>query len=319
MTARKNLFYALTTGALCLYLLTGCSPARQVDRSGSEEASSPSVILTDWSGHQEGFAACPERVVAASGSLGEVWLNAGGNLIGITEDAVSERNLPLPEDVTIVGSIKEPDLETILSLDPDFLILSADIAGHQALVPTLEKLSIPYGLFHEEYFEDYLSLLQQFSTLTGQPGIYQKNGLRVQQEIEAILAETSAQEGKTFLLLRAYGSGFKAKNGENLTGVMLKDLGLENVLDRYDSLLEDISMEEILAVDPDYIFVTIMGSDPEKAVAFLEGQLCSDPAWATLTAIQSDNYHILPKDLFHYKPNARWAEAYAYLADILSA
>ena len=28
-------------------------------------------------------------------------------------------------------------------------------------------------------------------------------------------------------------------------------------------------------------------------------------------------YHDYPGDLFHYKPNARWGESYAYLADIL--
>ena len=43
----------------------------------------------------------------------------------------------------------------------------------------------------------------------------------------------------------------------------------------------------------------------------------SNPAWAGLTAVANDHYVVLPKELFHYKPNARWGESYAYLAEIL--
>lgn len=300
-------------------LLSGCSGGGEGSGSAASSGTETSIAITDWTGHRETFADCPERVVAVSGSLGEVWVKAGGVLIGTTQDAVTERNLDLPEDTAIVGTIKEPDLETILSLEPDFVILSADIASHPDLANTLREMSIPCGLFHEEYLEDYLSLLEQFARLTGRTDLYEANGLQVQSEIETILTNAPGMEGKTVLLLRAYSSGFKAKNADNLAGTMLQDFGLENVLDKYGTLLEDISMEEILTVDPDYIFVTVMGSDVEAAVDYLESQLCTDPAWASLTAVKEDNYHILPKDLFHYKPNARWAEAYAYLADIFAA
>jgi iron complex transport system substrate-binding protein len=33
--------------------------------------------------------------------------------------------------------------------------------------------------------------------------------------------------------------------------------------------------------------------------------------------VKSGNFAILPKDLFHYKPNAKWGESYAYLAKLL--
>jgi len=160
--------------------------------------------------------------------------------------------------------------------------------------------------------------LEQFTALTGRADLYQENGLDIQREIQSILRGSEGLEGKTVLLLRAYGSGFKAKNAENLAGTMLKDFGLENILDKYDSVLEDISMEEIILTDPNYIFVTVMGSDTEGAISYLENQLCTDPAWSSLSAVKGDNYHILPKDLFHYKPNARWAEAYQYLARIFA-
>lgn len=306
---RKILVLVFST----LLFLTACG---QTGGSGGNSEPTDQLTVTDWTGYVSSFDACPKRVVALSGSLGEVWMNAGGELIGATKDAVTERELNLKDDVVIVGTIKEPDAETVLSLKPDFVILSADTASHPDLAAMLREMGIPCGLFHEEYFQDYLALLKQFTALTGREDLYQENGLKVQQEIQRILEESTVPEGKTTLLIRAYGSGFKAKNAENLAGTMLKDFGLENILDKYDSILEDISMEEIIRTDPDYIFVTVMGSDTEGAISYLESQLCTDPAWASLSAVKAGNYHILPKDLFHYKPNARWAEAYQYLSVI---
>ena len=52
-------------------------------------------------------------------------------------------------------------------------------------------------------------------------------------------------------------------------------------------------------------------------LAALESGIMSNPAWEGLTAVQQDRCYVLPKDLFHYKPNARWAESYAYMAKLL--
>ena len=117
-------------------------------------------------------------------------------------------------------------------------------------------------------------------------------------------------------LLRAYSSGVKAKTDDNLAGVILKDLGCDNIADRVPSLLEELSLEAIVAEDPDFIFVTTMG-DEQKALDALEANMQTQPAWQGLTAVKEGRYVVLPKDLFHYKPNNRWGESYAYLADIL--
>ena len=44
----------------------------------------------------------------------------------------------------------------------------------------------------------------------------------------------------------------------------------------------------------------------------------SNPAWSSLSAVVNDRYILLPKDKFLYKPNANWADSYAFLADLLN-
>ena len=287
---------------------------QQIEQAAEAEA----VTLTDAAGNTLTFAEIPQRVAALSGSFGEIWINAGGTLVATTKDAVTERDLDLAEDVQIVGSIKEPDLEAVLAAEPDFVILSADTGSHIELAATLQQAGIPCGLFKVEYFEDYLNLLEDFCAITGRDDLYEKNGLEVQASIEETLSKAPDLEGKTVLLLRAFSSGFKAKDSENMTGTMLADFGLENILDKYDSLLEEISIEEIITADPDYIFVTTMGSDVQAAIDNLDASLTSNPAWSGLTAVQNGEYFILPQELFHYKPNARWSESYAHLLDLLA-
>ena len=77
------------------------------------------------------------------------------------------------------------------------------------------------------------------------------------------------------------------------------------------------NLEEIIAADPDFILVTTMGASDEAAMAFMADTFESNPAWTGLSAVRNGRYVLLPRDLFHYKPNARWGESYAYLAKIL--
>ena len=45
--------------------------------------------------------------------------------------------------------------------------------------------------------------------------------------------------------------------------------------------------------------------------------LLESDGWKELSCVKNGNYCYMPKELFHFKPNSRWAEAYEYLALIL--
>jgi iron complex transport system substrate-binding protein len=101
-----------------------------------------------------------------------------------------------------------------------------------------------------------------------------------------------------------------------MPGLMLKELGAEHLAERYPSLLDELSMEIILKDDPEYIFIVTMG-DSEEALNAFDQQMAESPAWSELTAVKEGHCYVLPKELFHFKPNARWAESYAWLSEIL--
>lgn len=258
----------------------------------------------------------PKRVVSFIGSYAETWLLAGGGLVGVTNDVITERKLEMPEKVKIIGTVKDPNLEETLALAPDFVLLSPNIESHVKASETLKKAGIPHAFFKVEHFNEYLDMLKICTDITGNKDLYEKNGTQVQSQIEDILSRIDKKDGPSVLLIRAFSSGAKAKNDDNMVCRILEDLGTHNIAAMQESLLEDLSMEIILQEDPDFIFVITMGDSEEAMKAMAQG-LEKNPAWESLSAVKSGRYIVLPKDLFHYKPNARWGESYEYLAKIL--
>ncbi len=257
-----------------------------------------------------------DRVVSLNGSFAETWVLAGGTLVRTTQDAVEERNLDVGDDLAIVGTVQNPNLEEIFAADPDFVILSSETAEHLALHDALTDAGIPHAYYQVTVYQEYLSMLRQFCDMTGRDDLYAENGEKVEAQIDAVLDKIPSGESPSVLLVRTYSTGAKCKGDDNLAGAMLKDLGADNLVSRYDSLLEELSMEEIIAADPDYIFLVPMG-DETAALSYMAENFESNPAWSGLTAVKNGNYILLPKDLFQYKPNARWGESYEYLAEIL--
>ena len=261
------------------------------------------------------YAQEPERVVCLYGSFAEAWLEAGGTLAGVTDDAVSERGLET--DAVVIGSTKAPNLELIISLEPDWVILSADIAAQVSAMEVLEAAGLSCTAFRVDTVQDYAAMMDAFTARTGRRDVYEEQVLPMLSEIDAICERAKAYEAPEVLLLRAFSTGAKAKGADNLAGVMLRDLGCVNLVEKYPSLLEELSLESIVTEDPDWIFISVMGGDEEAALSALNASLGANPAFQALTAVREGRMVVLPRELFHYKPNARWSESYACLYDVL--
>lgn len=301
---------------LLLYLIILLTTIGCGQNFGDEEKkyTDSSRIITDVYGNSAVLPDDP-RVVSGYGSFSECWLLSGGKLVGVTDDAITERKLDIPGDVSVIGTVKEINLEKIVSLAPDYVILSADISAHASLESSLKEMNIQYGYFRVDNFNDYSELMRQFCNLNGGEELYTENVMNVEFIINDIKNNIPDNDEISYLLMRVYSTGIKVKN-DNIADDILKDIGGISIADRVPSLLTDLSVEEVIKADPDHIFVITMGDETSGRDYFIKN-IISDPAWSGLSAIKNGNYHILPKELFHYKPNRRWGESYEYLARIL--
>lgn len=296
-----------------LVLLCGCD-ANEKDAVSSEKGDN-SLTITDSEGNSVTLKESP-KIVSCSASLSECWLLAGGTLAGITEDVITERGLLKEGDAAIVGSVKSIDLEKVTALTPDYVIMSADLTAHKELEPNLKKLGINYGYFREDTFEDYKFIMSEFCNITDRGDLYTENVMDTEKNIKEILSKIPEKNSKSALLGRVFSTGMKAKTDDNPAGIILKDFKVKNIAEDYPSALEDLSLEVVVKSDPDFILFYAMGNE-ESAKSYLSENLENSPAFKDLKAVKNNTYHLLPKELFQYKPNNRWDESYEYLAKII--
>lgn len=311
----------ILAAVLLIFLLCGCgskAPAQEVQAGfDKEESTEPeTIVFVDDLSREVSVCSSP-KAAALIGSFADIWLLAGGELTAAANDSWASLSLPLGDQVVNLGSITEPDAEKLIASKPELVLASVNTDADLELEELLTQAGIPTAYFKVSDFEEYLHMLDVCTMITGRRDLYEEHGLKVQQEIEQV-KERIDGSGPRVLFLRASASGVKAKgSSDNVCGEMLAGLGCINIADDQDSLLEDLSLEAILMEEPDYIFVTVQGTDQEAAMDNVEQLLISNPAWNSLTAVKEGRYYVLDKRLYNLKPNARWGEAYRKLADIL--
>ncbi len=264
----------------------------------------------------------PQRTAALLGSLGDIWLLGGGELVAAPSDLWEDFGYT-SESCINIGGAHSPDAERVLFSEPDFIIASASTAKNVEMMDIFEKAGITIAYFDVDNFDDYLSVLKIFTGITGRSEFYEKNGVDIKKTVDENLLKSKivqmSDDEKKVLLLRVSSGSVKAKGSKGtVLGEMLSHFGLINIADNEASLLENLSIESILENEPYRIFIVTMGSDTEIATENIKKLLEEDPLWSSLEAVKENRVYFTDKTLFNLKPNDRWGEAYEALYEILS-
>lgn len=304
---------------LCLLFLCGCTAQPQPDTMINLADGTYPYTFTDDTGKKVTLTEAPEKVAVLLSSLADLWISAGGG-VDITVGETVERGF-VPESVILVddGAGKTVNIEALVAERPDFVLYSADLAGQLECEAILSAANIPSAGFSVETFSDYLAVFKIATDILNTPDRYETYGDQVKERINELVSLAQEQNVHPKILFVRAGSTAKytkAKTVDNhFVCAMLEELGADNIADGAPVLLDGLSTEEILLSDPDFILYTTMG-DESTADAYMDS-LLSDPVWQSMTAVKEGKVRHLPKELFQYKPNTRWAEAYEYLLTLL--
>lgn len=255
----------------------------------------------------------PKRIVAASRSIAEMWLLAGGELVGTTEDAMDLKGIT--DQIQMIGTNTKLNLEIITALKPDLVFLSGSIPTHKTVQKALEDMGINCSSVEVNNFDDYASIMKTFTEMTDHDDLYQKHVGDVKTRIDDLLKKAADLESKTYLTIRISSLKTTAMKDEFFVCQMLNDFNCKNASDTQTNV--DLSLEGVFNLNPDYIFIVTQG-DEQKSRQLYEKTYTSQKAWQGLKAAKNNQIHLLPKDMFEYKPNAKWDEAYDYLYQILT-
>ena len=309
---KKSIIIAVVIVVLLIFI-SGAVETNKPESSGEY------FTFTDSEGEIVELSHKPQKTAVLFSSLAECWIEAGGEVYVTVGESV-ERGL-VKEETELVdkGAGKTVDTEKLISLEPDFVICSADIASHRDVASALKKAKIPVAMLRMDTFEDYLTILRTLTKTTGKTENYEQFGENAKSEIEKIISNGKRENNPKILFVRSgssYSSAKAKKADDNFAAKILEDFGCVNIADKAEVLLDNLSAEVILKENPQYIFVSVMG-DYDNSKAYMQ-ELLAKKEYASLDAVKNGRVYFLPKELFQYKPCGRWAESYRYISSILN-
>ena len=252
---KKSIIIAVVIVVLLIFI-SGAVETNKPESSGEY------FTFTDSEGEIVELSHKPQKTAVLFSSLAECWIEAGGEVYVTVRESV-ERGL-VKEETELVdkGAGKTVDTEKLISLEPDFVICSADIASHRDVASALKKAKIPVAMLRMDTFEDYLTILRTLTKITGKTENYEQFGENAKSEIEKIISNGKRENNPKILFVRSgssYSSAKAKKADDNFAAKILEDLGCVNIADKAEVLLDNLSAEVILKENPQYIFVSVMG------------------------------------------------------------
>ncbi|MBR3815162.1 MAG: ABC transporter substrate-binding protein [Clostridia bacterium] len=302
--------------AIAVVLLIFISGAVEINKT---ESSGEYFTFTDSEGNIVELSHKPQKTAVLFSSLAECWIEAGGEVYATVGESIDRGLVKEGTELVDSGAGKTIDTEKLISLEPDFVICSADVAAHRDVASALKKAKIPVAMLRMDTFEDYLTILKVLTKITDKSENYEQYGGKIKKEIEQIINDGQREDNPKILFVRSgssYSSAKAKKADDNFAAKILEDFGCVNIADKAELLLDNLSAEVILKENPQYIFVSVMGGY-DNSKAYME-ELLGRKGYASLEAVKNGRVYFLPKELFQYKPCGRWAESYRYISSILN-
>ena len=264
-------------------------PTAQPD--GASETSYP-VTVTDQAGRQVTIESQPETLVSGYYITTSLLIALGlqDELVGIEAKADTRPIyvLSAPEllELPSVGTAKEFDLEGCAALAPDLVILPLKL---ESAADSLAELGIPALLVNPED----QALLNEAVTLIGTATNTQARAqalLDFSAEQEQRLADTLAG-AETPSVYLAGNSDFLSTAGDAMyqSDMIRMAGGVNAAAEITDTYWAEVSYEQVLAWDPDYI---VLASDAGYTV----DDVLADPNLAGCAAVENGNVFQIPGD-----------------------
>lgn len=248
----------------------------------------------------------PQRIVTLSSSDTEIIYALGSTVVG-RSTALGTVYPPAAASVPEVGSTHGIEFEKLAALKPDLVIASPSLKSQQA---TIEKLGAQVMFNSHNTFTEIQASIKLYGKVLGQE-------TKAEQLIKQMNADVSSLKKpgtapKTLIVYGAPGS-FVVALPSSYPGNFLELAGGKNVASGFKAMAEmpqyaDLSLERIIAANPDLILFIAHG-DADEVKASFKKQFETNPAWKSLSAVKNDRFEVLPSDLFAANPGLRAPQA----------
>ncbi len=305
--------------------------AKFLEKADQVVVEADSVTFEDASSETVTIQKNPQKTVNLYGSFTTLWYEAGGTVAGCIggDSAITlyqeyiGRDITQDEGVTVVAtssSGKKWDVESIIAQQPDLIICSTAMSGYSTIQAPAEAAGIPVIAMSYNDFSDYLKWFKVFCNLNSQEELWDTVAMPALDSVVEILAKCPTEDTPKVFSMFSGAESLQANTTNTVVGEMIEEMNAVNIVDEWENASGaerlDINLETVYAADPDIIVVQCHAG-AEAAQQQIQELYGENPVWQSLRAVQEGQVYYLEKELFHNKPNSRFAEAYQKLAEIL--
>jgi iron complex transport system substrate-binding protein len=245
------------------------------------------IVVRDDSGETVRLAVPARRIVSLAPHVTETLFAAGAGerLVGAVDYSdYPEAAKKLPR----VGGYSKLDLEAIAELKPDLVIgwASGNAPAH---IEKIRALGIPVYLSQPERIDDVAANLERYGELAGTQIVARAAAAVYRSRLQG-LKENYGTRPKVRTFYQIWKQPLMTVGGGQVIGDAIRLCGGENVFAALKPLAPKVTVEAVIAANPEAIVASGMGeARPEWLDDWRQ--------WQTMMAAKRDNLFFIPPDL----------------------
>ena len=282
--------------------LVSCGSSNAGSSSSNESSSVYPLTLTDSFGGEVTLDKAPEKVVSVAPNMTELVykLGAGNMLVGRTDYC------DYPEEalnVESIGTLRTPDIEKIISLEPDLVLTSTHFNEENA--QKLESAGIKVlSLYEENNVDGVYTMIDTLGKALNKQTEAEETIKEMKTTIEDTTKKIEGLEKSKVYYVVGFGEYGDFSAPENtFVGQLIKLAGGNNIVPASDSWA--FSLEKLIEADPEIIVVK--KGDKENFM--------STPGYSDLSAVKNGKVYEIDNNLLD-RQGYRNAEGVKVLAEI---
>jgi iron complex transport system substrate-binding protein len=204
------------------------------------------------------------RIVTLSPHLTELVFaaGAGARLVGVSANSdypPEARRLP------VIGGAGKADLERIVALKPD-LVLAWLSGGERADVERLASLGIPVIVTEPRHIDDIARHMELIGRLAGTGYEAARAASRFRSQVRALGTRYQSRRPVS-VFYQVWHEPLMTINGQHIISEVIRLCGGRNVFESLPTLAPTVSMEALLAANPEAIMVSGAAAQRESLIA----------------------------------------------------
>jgi len=270
----------------------------------SRPAPHANTISDDW-GRPVALAAPATRIVSLSPATTEILfaLGLGRRVVGRTRFCDWP---PAARTVPDVGNGIEPNVEAVAARRPDLVLLYAS-AANRAAADRLAALGVATAVLKLDLASDVRRAARTIGQLAGVPAAAESLVAAFDSSLRAVAARAASVPGRRpRLYVDAWASPPMTVGRGSYLSEVIRAAGAENLFDDVGASSATVSLEAIVARDPDAVLVLALDTLHEPSLA-------GRPGWSAVRAVREGRVLVVDANLYD-RPSPRMSVAAADLA-----